>query len=121
MLTKRNRLKSPAAFKRALRGKRLCSNNFFVIYTLPFPSYAPPQPPARATRFGLIVSRKIDKRAVRRNRIKRRLREIIRTRLLTPENQGVLDCGVVVIVVRSGILEASYQQIQEKLVQCFQG
>lgn len=120
MLKRQNRLKSPKGFRRALNGQRLCSNGFFGVFGVPHyggPREANATPP-RPTRFGLIISKKIDKRAVRRNRIKRQLREVIRTQVL-PQCNGVLNrYGIIVIVVRTGILKASYREIQHHLLQC---
>jgi ribonuclease P protein component len=56
-------------------------------------------------RLGLAVSRKVDKRAVRRNRIKRLFRE--ETRRLRPQLAG----GDYVIVARSAAAGASRQQL----------
>ncbi len=116
VLKRPNRLKSPKGFRRALNGQRLCSNGLFGVFGVPH--YGGNGLPPRPTRFGLIVSKKIDKRAVRRNRIKRQLREVIRTQVL-PQCNGVLNrYGIIVIVVRTGILKASYREIQHHLLQC---
>jgi ribonuclease P protein component len=71
-------------------------------------------------RFGLIVSKKIDKRSSRRNFIKRRLREIIRTQLLQENGTLLLPYGAIVIVARHASLGASYEEMAQKLVHCFQ-
>jgi len=64
------------------------------------------------SRFGFIVSNKISKRAVVRNKIKRRLREIVRQKL--PVLKTGYDC---VIITRSGVEDLNYQEMQDKLEQ----
>jgi ribonuclease P protein component len=116
MLKQRYRLKSQGLFKRTLNAHRLCGTDCFAVFALKRnPELATRYP----TRFGFIVSKKIHKRAVRRNRIKRRLREIIRTRLLTDYQERLQQYATIVVVARPGSLEASYQQMEEKLVGCF--
>jgi ribonuclease P protein component len=55
---------------------------------------------AQAARLGLAVSRKVDRRAVGRNRIKRVLREIFRQ--VRPQ----LACGAYVLVARPGAADS---------------
>jgi len=62
--------------------------------------------PGAGVRYGLIVSRRNAGNAVRRNLIRRRLREALRTL--------VKDCAIdldVVFVARSGVRELSYQDM----------
>jgi ribonuclease P protein component len=61
-------------------------------------------------RFAFIVSTKISKEAVVRNKIKRRLREIIHKRL--PAIKSGFDC---IVVTRSGIEKLSYREMEEKI------
>ncbi|MBY0402295.1 MAG: ribonuclease P protein component, partial [Cyanobacteria bacterium] len=113
MLQKRYRLKSPRLFKYALRSKRLCVNRFFSVYALPLQDVSPRQRKP-CTQFGLIVSKKVDKRANRRNLIKRRLREIIRTNFLlfhpseNPSTFFLNQYQAVVVIARSDIHLATY-------------
>ena len=60
-------------------------------------------------RFGLIVSKKVDQRAVIRNRVRRRLREVVR---LTPVSSG----RDIVIIARKGAADASYNNIETALI-----
>lgn len=72
MLNKKNRLTSNSSFIATYHRKRVVSDEFFVLYagknktTSEIP-----------TKFGFVVSKKIHKRAVVRNKLKRRLREVI--------------------------------------------
>lgn len=59
------------------------------------------------TRFGFSVSLKISKKAVKRNLLKRRLREIIQKKL--EKIKPGYDC---VVVARSGILDLDYKELE---------
>jgi ribonuclease P protein component len=125
MLKKANRLKSAGAFKKALSQYPVHKNPYFSLFCLPFPKAGngvfvenPVSKPG-LPKFGLIVSKKIDKRANRRNKIKRRLREIIRQDVipaLLTENRNV---GVGIILVRQGVLDASFQELRVSLRKAF--
>lgn len=72
-------------------------------------------------RIGFIVSKKIHKRAVQRNRIKRRLREILRLWLLAEDRRQVLmRYRSLVVIARSGSLQAGYADLERRMAQCFQ-
>lgn len=70
-----------------------------------------PKESATASRFAIAVGRHIGK-AARRNRIKRRIREILRVRL--NKLAAGYDC---LIVARSGAASASYAELESALVQ----
>ena len=77
MLAQRNRLKSALLFEQTLAEQRLFSCPAFVVYALPA------KLPRALVRIGFIVSKKVEKRATRRNKIKRRLRALSRAYLLS--------------------------------------
>ena len=64
-------------------------------------------------RFACIVSNKISKKAVERNRIKRRLREIIR--LAIPNLPQDID---LVVFTRQSIKEIDYQEMEKQIHAC---
>ena len=113
MLSKRYRLKSPALFKRTLDSVRLCANRCFVVYALSRKSDEAPANP----RFGFIVSKKVSLNATDRNRIKRRLREIIRRDVLPSGKAGAYTA--VVVIARSAMVQAPYAEIRRLLAGCF--
>lgn len=113
MLKKRYRLKSRGEFKKALAGRRICANDCFVLYGLPT------QPGGAPVRFGFIVSRKVHKRAVVRNRIKRRLRELVRTCLLTPRFEPRMrGFRAMVFIARIGAADLPFEQLKARLERC---
>lgn len=115
MLKKRYRLKSRSEFKRTLAGRRLCANDCFVLYGLSAPGGFQPGP----VRFGFIVSRKVHKRAVVRNRIKRRLRELVRTYLLADAQARELGrFRAMVFIARLGALDTPFEQLKARLDRC---
>mgnify|MGYP000526293949 CR=1 FL=1 len=66
------------------------------------------------SRFCFIISSKIDKRATVRNKIKRRLREIVRQNL-----EKIKPGFDILIFARFGIKELNFWQMKEKLEQLF--
>ena len=67
--------------------------------------------PTKNSRLGLIVTRKVDKRAVGRNLFKRRLREIFRLhREFLSEN---LD---IVVIARSDSIAQEYQELERQFL-----
>lgn len=62
------------------------------------------------SRFGFVISTKISKKAVIRNKIKRQLREIIRKNL--PNIKPGLD---VLIIAKPEIIDKKYQDIKEEV------
>ncbi len=73
MLNKDFRLKKNSSFKATYSQRRIVSDEFFVLY-----GGKNKENPDHATKIGFVVSKKIHKRAVKRNRIKRLAREAVR-------------------------------------------
>lgn len=73
MLPKQFRLKNKKAFDATYRNHRIVSDSVMTIYT-----GKEKKSPDNQTKFGFVVSKKYHKRAVKRNRIKRLLRECVR-------------------------------------------
>lgn len=102
MLPLKNRLKKDKDFKEVFkRGKKL-GLSFFVL------SYAKTN--LNESRFGFVVSNKVSKKAVVRQKIKRRLREVIR--LLLDKIKPGYD---VVIISAPEIKDKTYEEISEGL------
>lgn len=64
------------------------------------------------SRFGLVVSNKIDKRSSRRNGLKRRIRAIIQGRLAELSN----GCDVIIQVKRAFDYPYNYNMIEEEIL-----
>ena len=66
------------------------------------------------SRFGVVVGLKVHKKAVRRNLIKRRLREILRKHLLE-----IAPGKDVMIMVNNKALDAEYADLEAQVLSCF--
>ncbi len=98
MLPFENRIKKRKDFEKILKeGKSLHSEIFTVKFL---------ENNLNQSRFGFIVSKKISKKAVTRNTVKRRLREQIRLRLLKFEKG--LD---VIIIAKKDIVKKKSEEI----------
>jgi ribonuclease P protein component len=72
-------------------------------------------PHRKTSRFSIVVSKKVHKSAVGRNRIRRRLYEIIRHEI--PKLTGVHD--VAVLVFSSEVMTMPHEELQVAVVQLF--
>lgn len=61
-------------------------------------------------RFGITVSKKVDKRAVARNKLRRRVREYLRRRI-----SKVSIKGAIVVIAMKGSCELSYDDVSKEL------
>ena len=100
MLVKENRLRLKNDFKRVFKKGKFCQEEFLAIKIAPNDS--------ETSRFGFIVSKKISKKAVVRNKIKRRLRESVRLKL----KDGLIKNGFdAVVITRPRIVDKSFFEI----------
>lgn len=102
MMSKDHRLRKNKQFQRVFRKGRSKANRQFVVYYLQ-------QPHQHTFRFGLSVSKRVGN-AVVRNRIKRRIREVMR------EFDVTLDqTKDYVIIARKPTAQMDYQDIRSSL------
>ena len=76
MLPKNYRLKNNIAFNTTYRLKNIISDKYFILYL-----GSPIKEESQTLKIGFVVSKKFHKRAVKRNRIKRLLREVMRIKI----------------------------------------
>ncbi|HZH43033.1 MAG TPA: ribonuclease P protein component [Lysobacter sp.] len=104
-LPRHARVRARAEFDRVFeRGKR-AAHPLLALHWLPAPA------PEAGARLGLAVSRKVDARAVARNRIKRVLRDAFR------HQRARLAAGDYVLVARPAAREAAGDALREALAQ----
>lgn len=103
MLPKQNRLKKKKSFDEVFKkGKILRAPDFFLKYL---------EKEAAEARIGFVVSKKVSKRAVQRNKAKRRLREAFRSPI------KLLSQGIdVVVVANPSIKSRTLREIAEEVV-----
>jgi len=104
MLPAPNRLKNDVDFKKVARFGRWSRTKVLTL------KYAPNRLPV--ARFGIVVSTKVDKRATVRNRLQRRLREILRLKLsaIKPGYDLMLIC-------RPEAKNLSYQALEQEVLE----
>jgi len=103
MLPKENRLKKRKDFERVLTKGEIKGNDLLVLKKI--------ENGLQVSRFGFIVSRKISNKAVVRNKIKRRLREIVRVFL---KEKRIMSGYDVVVFAKKGIEKQDFWVIKEK-------
>ena len=102
MLPKLNRLKKKKDFDRVFKeGKRFKED--CLIFTVAKNNF-------KNSRFGFIVSKAVSKKTTLRNKIKRRLRELVRTKI-TKIKKGFN----VVLIAKAGLENKDFWEIEETL------
>jgi len=106
VLPKENRLKKKKDLERVLKEGQTLKEGFLLLKIL--------ENDIAKRRFAFVVSKKISKKAVLRNKVKRRLREIVRQRL--KEIKKGID-GV--FIALPGIEKENFSQIEKMVKKLF--
>lgn len=106
MLKRKNRLKSRSAFNATYHNNCSLADKNIVLYT-----GKEKNDENCPTRVGFVVSKKIHKRAVKRNRIKRLMREVIRLKLLKNELND--NYQSLIFMARNEILGKNFEEIKK--------
>jgi len=102
VLPKKNRLKRRKNFERLIKKGSFYKGVFLVLKTI--------KNEKENTRFGFIVSKKVSKKAVERNKVKRRMREVVRGLL------GFVVPGYdVVFFAKKNILGKNFNEIKKEI------
>jgi ribonuclease P protein component len=107
---RRYRLRRQAEFQATIGGKRVYSGRALVAFAVPSSK--------EANRVGVTVSRAL-KGSVDRNRARRRLRELARTKMLSSDSP-LASLGIrydVVLIARPAALEVSFADLSEEAAQ----
>lgn len=107
MLSKVNRLQKKNDFQKVFKNSRPAHSEYFSIRAV--------KNNRGDNRFGFIISNKIDKRATRRNALKRQLREIVKSLILG----FPIGYDVVVIVKKNFEYPCKQPKIREELKESF--
>lgn len=100
MLPKINRLKKKKDFENIFKEGKIFRGDFLIIREV--------KNGLNETRFGFVVSNKISKKAVVRNKIRRRLRDIVR------KNLSSFKKGIdVAVIALNGLEKKSFLEVKE--------
>ena len=115
MLKKENRLNANFAFNLTYKNRNFVSDPKMILYAgiLKQDKNCP-------TRVGFVVSKKVHKRATKRNRIKRLMRETVR--LMFKNNQTDIINGYksLIFYAKDSILDSDFEEIQKIISQLIQ-
>ena len=103
MLAKKYRLTKEKDFKKVYQRGRCFAGQYLVLKKL--------KNDFKESRFGFSISTKISKKATDRNKIKRRLSEVIRLNI-----KNIKAGQDIVLVSKKDILEKDYQSIKDDLL-----
>ena len=111
MLKKENRLKAKSAFRATHNNKNTVSDEILILYAgkLKLDKNCP-------TRVGFVVSKKIHKRAVIRNKIKRLLRENIRLIIKYEKFKPLNNYQSLIFIAKEEIIGKNFTQIEKSIL-----
>ena len=111
MLKKENRLKNRKAFTATYNNNNIVGSNLMVVY-----AGKPKTDKNCPTRVGFVVSKKVHKRATKRNRIKRLMRENIRLMLKNKELAELNNYQSLIFMAKEDILEKTFEEIRNTIL-----
>jgi len=106
MLEKKYRITKNADFKRIYQKGKFFSNDFFLVKFYPNR--------LSNSRFSIIVNKKINKKAVIRNKIKRQIREIVRNKL--KQLRSGFD---IIIIIKRDLSQDFFNEMEKQLLVLF--
>lgn len=110
MLQKKYRLKKHSAFTATYKLRNIASDSFFCIYLGKHKDM-----PDIPTKFAFVVSKKVHKRAVIRNRIKRLMRESVRLQLKKSELKEIQNYLSVICVAKSNAINTDFPTVDNSI------
>lgn len=111
MLKQINRLKSKRSYTATYNNHNIVSNENIVVYAgkIKTDENCP-------TRVGFVVSKKVHKRATKRNRIKRLIRENIRLMLKNNELSQLNNYQSIIFMAKEDILDKNFEEIRNTIL-----
>ncbi|OGI00693.1 MAG: ribonuclease P protein component [Candidatus Melainabacteria bacterium GWF2_37_15] len=112
MLPKPERLTKSSEFGYVYHQKRSVANSLLVLYVS-----NKKRDESIPTRVGFIVGKKVHKRAVKRNKAKRHIREAYKV-MRKAEDFPLKDFQHLIFIARPPIVEADYKQVYDAVADC---
>ncbi len=109
MLSKINRLQKEKDIERVFKKGRGFKEDFLIIKTLKNDS--------NKIRFGFVISQKVSKKASIRNKIKRRLSELVRSKL---KSKALVNHSDNLLIAAPGLEIKDFWEIEETMNKLFQ-
>lgn len=106
MLPKENRLKKQKDFDSVLRSREIFFGKFLILKRI--------ENNLKESRVAFIVSKKVSSKAIVRNKIKRRLREIVRGDL-----KKIKNGYDIVFFTKKGVEKMEYSEVKKEVEQLF--
>ncbi|MEA3295604.1 MAG: ribonuclease P protein component [Patescibacteria group bacterium] len=106
MLLKQNRLKKKKDFEKVFNQGKIYRHDFLFLKIL--------SNDLEFSRIGFIVSKKISKKAVVRNKVKRRLRNIVRKKIVEMKKNNDM-----IIIALAGIEKKTFKEIESGITEIF--
>ncbi|MFH1656274.1 MAG: ribonuclease P protein component [Candidatus Nealsonbacteria bacterium] len=106
MLSEKNRLKKKTDFEKVFKKGKAYKEDFLFLKFI--------KNDLEDSRFGFVVSNKVSKKAIVRNKIRRRLKALTKTKL------SIIEKGIdSVIIVRPGLEINDFWELEEKINKLF--
>lgn len=111
MLPKQYRLKNQKAFDATYKQRQVVADKFLTLYI----GKKKPDDSEQITKIGFVVSKKFHKRAVKRNRIKRLIREAFRLEIKEKSLKNAEKYLSLIVIPKFGAVEADFGCIQRSV------
>ena len=111
MLKRENRLKSKRAYKATYCNNNTTSDDLIILY-----AGKPKEDKNCPTRVGFVVSKKVHKRATKRNRIKRLIRENIRLMIKNNELTELSNYQSLIFMAKQKALDKDFEEIRNTIL-----